>query len=77
MARMTGPDCTVMCNLINTHTLTHTEVLVISIIDPPEWHKMTINRITGPDCAVMMCNSINAHTPHIRRISASGIERLG
>ena len=23
MTRMTGPDCTVMCNLINTHTHTH------------------------------------------------------
>ena len=25
MTRMTGPDCAVMCNLINTHTHTHTE----------------------------------------------------
>ena len=24
MTRMTGPDCAVMCNLINTHTYTHT-----------------------------------------------------
>ena len=24
MTRMTGPDCAVMCNLINTHTNTHT-----------------------------------------------------
>ena len=24
MTRMTGPDCAVMCNLINTHTRTHT-----------------------------------------------------
>ena len=23
MTRMTGPDCAVMCNLINTHTHTH------------------------------------------------------
>ena len=23
MTRMTGPDCVVMCNLINTHTHTH------------------------------------------------------
>ena len=23
MTRMTGPDCVVMCNLINTHTYTH------------------------------------------------------
>ena len=26
MTRMTGPDCVVMCNLINTHTHTHTAV---------------------------------------------------
>ena len=25
MTRMTGPDCAVMCNLINTHTQTHTQ----------------------------------------------------
>ena len=25
MTRMTGPDCTVMCNLINTHIHTHTK----------------------------------------------------
>ena len=54
MTRMTGPDCAVMCNLINTHTHTH----------PPwedqcEWHRMT--RMTGPDC-VVMCNLINTHT---------------
>ena len=24
MTRMTGPDCVVMCNFINTHTHTHT-----------------------------------------------------
>ena len=24
MTRMTGPDCAVMCNLINAHTHTHT-----------------------------------------------------
>ena len=49
MTRMTGPDCVVMCNLINTHTHTHTH----------EWHRMT--RMTGPDC-VVMCNLINTHT---------------
>ena len=50
MTRMTGPDCAVMCNLINTHTHTHTQC---------EWHRMT--RMTRPDCAVM-CNLINTHT---------------
>ena len=27
MTRMTRPDCAVMCNLINTHTHTHTQYL--------------------------------------------------
>ena len=53
MTRMTGPDYAVMCNLINTHTHTHTRE------DQCEWHRMT--KMTGPDCAVM-CNLINTHT---------------
>ena len=62
MTRMTGPDCAVMCNLINIHTYIHTYIHTC-IIDPPwedqcEWHTMT--RMTGPDCAV--CNLINIHT---------------
>ena len=28
MTRMTGPDCVVMCNLINTHTHTHTHTRI-------------------------------------------------
>ena len=72
MTRMTGPDCVVMCNLINTHTHTHTHTQV-SLIPPwedqCEWHRMT--RMTGPDCAVM-CNLINTHTH--TQINASGIE---
>ena len=51
MTSMTGPDCAVMCNLINTHIDTHTHQC--------EWHRMT--RMTGPDC-VVMCNLINTHT---------------
>ena len=45
MTRMTGPDCVVMCNLINTyiHTYVHTYIhtysiltyIYTSIIDPP------------------------------------------
>ena len=26
MTRVTGPDCAVMCNLINTHAHTHTNI---------------------------------------------------
>ena len=46
-----------MCNLINTHTHTHT--LIPPREDQCEWHRMT--RMTGPDC-VVMCNLINTHT---------------
>ena len=52
MTRMTGPDCAVMCNLINIHTYIHPRE------DQCEWHRMT--RMTGPDC-VVMCNLINTY----------------
>ena len=57
MTRMTGPDCVVMCNLINTyiHTYIHT---IPPREDQCEWHRMT--RMTGPDC-VVMCNLINTY----------------
>ena len=32
MTRMTGPDCVVMCNLINTHTHTHTHTHYYTIV---------------------------------------------
>ena len=76
MARMTGPDCVVMCNLINIHTYIHTYIQTYIHEDQCEWHRMT--RMTGPDC-VVMCNLINTyihtyiHTP-LGRINASGIE---
>ena len=52
MIGMTGPDCAVMCNLINIHTYMHTRE------NQCEWHRMT--RMTGPDC-VVMCNLINTY----------------
>ena len=52
MTRMTGPDCVVMCNLINTYIHTYMRE------DQCEWHRMT--RMTGPDC-VVMCNLINKY----------------
>ena len=83
MTRMTRPDCAVMCNLINTHTHTHTLINThththtqhVSLFPPwgdqREWHRM-MTRMTGPDCAVMY-NLKNTHTP-LGRINASGIE---
>ena len=56
MTRMTGPDCVVMCNLINKYI--HTYVLIPPREDQCEWHRMT--RMTGPDC-VVMCNLINTY----------------
>ena len=32
MTRMTGPDCAVMCNLINTHTHTHIHTYILTYI---------------------------------------------
>ena len=77
MTRMTGPDCVVMCNLINTHTHTHTQQ--VSLIPPwedqREWHRMT--RMTGPHCAVM-CNLINTHThTHTKKPQNSCTRRAG
>ena len=37
MTRMTGPDCVVMCNLINTHTHTHTHTQHLA--HAVEWKK--------------------------------------
>ena len=57
---MTGPDCAVMCNLINIYTRTYIHTsLIPPWEDQCEWHRMT--RMTRSDCAVM-CNLINIHT---------------
>ena len=77
MTRMTGPDCAVMCNLINTHTHTHNHThthFPFVAFDQrfsyqetliPPWEDQCewhrMTRMTGPDCAVM-CNFINTHT---------------
>ena len=66
MNRMTGPDCAVMCNLINTHTHTH----IPPSEDQCEWYRMT--RMTGPNCAVM-CSLINTHT-HTRETGETWVE---
>ena len=34
MTRTTGPDCAVMCNLINTHTYTHTHTHTSILLNP-------------------------------------------
>ena len=57
MTRMTGPDCVVMCNLINTHTHTHTHT-----------HTQTHTLgVTGNDKDKLVRNSSILHlilTPH-------------
>ena len=45
MTRMTGPDCVVMCNLINTHTHTHTHT--------PHRHKHTPTAYSRPRYSTM------------------------
>ena len=56
MTRMTGPDCVVMCNLINTyiHTYIHTYI-----------------QMTGPDC-VVMCVCVCVFFPFILDIKFVG-----
>ena len=44
MTRMTGPDCAVMCNLINTHTHTTTRLHAISC-SKTGWSSLTHNRV--------------------------------
>ena len=40
MTSMTGPDCAVMCNLINTHTHTHTNTHTHSNKEAGGGHEM-------------------------------------
>ena len=55
MTRMTGPDCVVMCNLINIHTHTHTHTLIINlsiiswreIVFKTVFHTGTFNMLTS------------------------------
>ena len=35
MSRMTGPDCAVKCNLINTHEHTHNTIIIYTVIIVP------------------------------------------
>ena len=74
MTRMTGPDCVVMCNLINTHTHTHTP------LDPPLGGSMRVAYNDYDDRAGLRgyvqfnkYKHTHTHTP-LRRINASGIE---
>ena len=62
MPRMTGPNCAVMCNLINTRTHTHTPSVASDqrfSEDQCEGHRVT--KMTGPGCAVMF-DLIITHT---------------
>ena len=42
MTGMTGPDCAVMCNLINTHTHTHTHTLA-EYFQPWGWYGVVVS----------------------------------
>ena len=47
MTRMTGPDCAVMSNLINTHTHTHTQAGLRGCVQFKRYKHR--EQITGPD----------------------------
>ena len=76
MTQITGPDCAVMCNLINMHTYIHTYLHTI----PPwedqcDWHRMT--RMTGPDCAVILPPELSLDMAAIGKVMEWPQERLG
>ena len=73
MTRMTGPDCVVIYNLINTyiHTYIHT-YMIPPREDQCEWHRMT--RMTGPDC-VVMCNLIHTYIHTYIHTNSTGKNR--
>ena len=51
MTRMTGPDCAVMCNLINTHTHTHTHTHMVAVSPRAPWFAGAFSR----DCTFLGC----------------------
>ena len=51
MTRMTGPDCAVMCNLINTHTHTHTHTRML-------WDERA-GRLTGQSLGPLVANRVD------------------
>ena len=72
MTRMTGPDCVVMCNLINTHTHTHTHThkLVLclprssfvreqNVIANYRYSSYQVQYISRTDCSLEWCPSQN------------------
>ena len=46
MTRMTGPDCAVMCNLINIHTYIHTNIHTYIIIRDPKQRWYVLANLT-------------------------------
>ena len=70
MTRMTGPDCAVMCNLINTHTNKnmHNTHKKHKGITPGEDHceYCRVTMSTGPGCMVV-CKLVN-NTVHTKKI---------
>ena len=67
---MTGPDCAVMCNLINTHLL-----LVTKIFDPLSDRRTNafFFSLAGPDCMIVfnltniLKHKVNKTAPRKRR----------
>ena len=53
MTRMTGPDCVVMCNLINTHTHTHTHTHTCML-----WNERA-GRLTGQSLGPLVANRVD------------------
>ena len=65
MTRMTGPDCAVMCNLINKYTFIHTYIHIYTYIHAYAivcmyvciFIKLDITAQFGPVILVILCHS--------------------
>ena len=62
MTRMTGPDCVVMCNLINTYIHIHTYI-----------HTLVMCNLINTYIHTHIHTYIHTYSP-LGRINASGIE---
>ena len=69
MTRMTGPDCVVMCNLINTHTHIHTQTHSHYTINKPlfelnvNYHTHMYGSTASDICYVCIEHIVNKFEP--------------
>ena len=77
--KMTGPDCAVMCNVINTHTCTHIyNVLFGSVPTPPHLYPADVpDGSTGPPPRRSPAAERVAREPRRRRDATQQCSKIG